>query len=75
MNKILNISFIIIGIGKGSFRKIKNIINALKENGLKRDCVKFFKYDEMDEQFNNSLVNIPDVMIDFFCQNNILPNN
>ena len=71
----LNISFIIIGIGKGSFRKIKNIINALKENGLKRDCVKFFKYDEMDEQFNNSLVNIPDVMIDFFCQNNILPNN
>ena len=70
----LNISIVIIGIGKSSFNTIQNIINYVKENVLKRNCVKFLKInDAINEIVENSLIDIPDAMIDFFCENNNIP--
>jgi hypothetical protein len=72
----LNISLIIIGIGSGSFNNIQNVINTSKRKILKRDCVKFIKIgNNLDENIKYSLNNIPNVMIDFFCENNFLPKN
>ena len=72
----LNISLIIIGIGSGAFHNIQNAINKSKGNLLKRDCVKFLKIgDNINEKIKYSLNNIPDAMIDFFCENNVLPKN
>ena len=72
----LNISLIIIGIGSGSFNNIQNVINTSKGKILKRDCVKFIKIgNNLDENIKYSLNNIPNVMIDFFCENNFLPKN
>lgn len=70
----LNISIVIIGIGSRSFNKIKTTINDIKDNVLKRNCVKFIKINEkIGDIVNDSLIDIPDAMIDFFCENNIIP--
>ena len=72
----LNISIVIIPIGNGSFTKTKNIIKSLNEGILKRNCVKFLEMNNNSvEMVKNSLIDIPDSMIDFFCDNNILPTN
>ena len=72
----LNISIVIIPIGNGSFTKTQNIINSLNEGILKRNCVKFLQMNNKSiEMVKNSLIDIPDSMIDFFCDNNILPTN
>ena len=72
----LNISIVVIGIGKGSYDKLQKTIDNIKTNLLKRDCIQFFKFgDNINEIVKNSLINIPDTMIDFFCQNNVLPKN
>ena len=72
----LNISIVIIPIGNGSFTKTKNIIKSLNEGILKRNCVKFLEMNNnYVEMVKNSLIDIPDSMIDFFCDNNILPTN
>ena len=73
---ILNISIVVVGIGKGSYDKLQKTIDKIKTNFLKRDCINFFKFgDNINEIVKNSLINIPDTMIDFFCQNNVLPKN
>ena len=70
----LNISIVIISIGNDSLKKAQTIIKSMKENLLKRDCIKFMKYSKnINEIIRNSLIDIPDSMIDFFCNNNILP--
>ena len=70
----LNISIVIISIGNDSFKNTKTIIKSVKGNLLKRDCIKFIKFDVgINEIIRNSLIDIPDSMIDFFCNNNILP--
>ena len=72
----LNISIVIIPIGNGSFTKTQNIINSMNEGILKRNCVKFLQMNNTStEMVKNSLIDIPDSMIDFFCDNNILPTN
>ena len=72
----LNISIVIIPIGNGSFTKTQNIIKSLNEGILKRNCVKFLQMNNNSiEMVKNSLIDIPDSMIDFFCDNNILPTN
>lgn len=72
----LNISIVIIPIGNSSFKKTQNIINSLNEGILKRNCVKFLKMNSSSiEMVKNSLIDIPDSMIDFFCDNNIFPTN
>ena len=72
----LNISIIIFGIGTGSFNKLQNILNKIKATLLKRDCVKYLKIDDnINEKVKYSLNNIPDSMIDFFCENNVIPKN
>lgn len=79
MNEILqtcnlNISIVIISIGNNSLKKAKTIIKNMEDNLLKRDCIKFVGYNKnINELIKNSLVDIPDSMIDFFCNNNILP--
>ena len=72
----LKISIVIIGIGAGPYDKLQNTINNIKTTTLKRDCVKFLKFgDNINEIIKNSLINIPDAMIDFFCEHNVLPKN
>ena len=72
----INISIVIIPIGNSSFKKTQNIINSLNEGILKRNCVKFLQMNNKSiEMVKNSLIDIPDSMIDFFCDNNILPTN
>ena len=72
----LKISIVIIGIGAGPYDKLQNTINNVKTTTLKRDCVKFLQFgDNMNEIIKNSLINIPDAMIDFFCEQNVLPKN
>jgi hypothetical protein len=76
----LNISIVIIGLGNGSFEKTNSIINGLNGGLLKRNCVKFIQMNNNNnnnimEIVQQSLIDIPDSMIDFFCDNNILPTN
>ena len=72
----LNISIVIIPIGNSSFKKAQNIINSLNEGILTRNCVKFLKMNSSStEMVKNSLIEVPDSMIDFFCDNNIFPTN
>ena len=62
--------------GCSSLTKLQKTIDNIKTNLLKRDCIQFFKFgDNINEIVKNSLINIPDTMIDFFCQNNVLPKN
>ena len=74
----LNISIVIIGLGNGSFEKTNSIINGLNGGLLKRNCVKFIQMNNNNnimEIVQQSLIDIPDSMIDFFVDNNILPTN
>ena len=74
----LNISIVIIGLGNGSFEKTNSIINGLNGGLLKRNCVKFIQMNNNNnimEIVQQSLIDIPDSMIDFFVDNNVLPTN
>jgi hypothetical protein len=81
----LPISVVIIGLGKGPFKTLENIeknfMKLTDNNGntAKRKNIKFISFNNLGKNYQrtvkNSLIDIPDQMIEFLNLKNINPSN
>lgn len=77
-------SIIIVGLGKGPFSKLESLENNFMDltddegNKAKRKCVKFVSFNKCLKNIQitvkNSLINIPDEVIEYLTFKNIVPN-
>ena len=80
----LPISIVIVGLGKGPFSKLENIesnfLNLKDDEGNKpqRKCIKFVSFNKNQKNsqstVKNSLINIPDEMVEYLGIKNIVPS-
>ena len=78
------ISIVIVGLGKGPFSKLENIesnfLNLKDDEGNKpqRKCIKFVSFNKNQKNsqstVKNSLINIPDEMVEYLGIKNIEPS-
>jgi hypothetical protein len=81
----LPISVVIIGLGKGPFKTLENIEKNFMKltdnsgNTAKRKNIKFISFNNLGKNYQrtvkNSLIDIPDQMIEFLNLKNINPSN
>ena len=80
----LPISIIVVGLGKGPYTKIENIeqnfLNLVDDEGNKpqRKCIKFISFNKKQKNaqstVKNSLIDIPEKMIEYLAIKNIEPS-
>ena len=80
----LPISIIVVGLGKGPYTKIENIeqnfLNLVDDEGNKpqRKCIKFISFNKQQKNaqstVKNSLIDIPEKMIEYLAIKNIEPS-
>ena len=80
----LPISIIVVGLGKGPYTKIENIeqnfLNLVDDEGNKpqRKCIKFISFNKQQKNVQstvkNSLIDIPEEMIEYLGIKNIEPS-
>jgi hypothetical protein len=81
----LPISVVIIGLGKGPFTKLENVENNFMKltdnngNKAKRKNFKFISFNKQGKNYQktvkNSLIDIPDQMIEYLILKNINPSS
>ena len=79
----LPMSVVIVGLGKTSFTKLQKIDNNFlslinsEGNSPKRKCIKFVEYKNtknIQRTVRNSLINVPNEMLEYLSINNIEPH-
>ena len=85
LSSTLPMSVVIVGLGKGPFTNLEtienNFLNLTDNEGkkAKRKCIKFISFNKNLNNFQrtvrDSLINIPNEMIEFLSLNNIEPKS
>ena len=81
----LPISIVIIGLGKGPFTQLENVqknfmnLKDINNNKAKRKNFKFISFNKQGKNYQktvkNSLIDIPDQMIEYLILKNINPSS